>query len=261
MAFFKSPAASATILDLTTAGDDGWIGDAYFLQSDPFSTGTGVIDSFVQIGDARQSNDDSGVPHADIVHAYNTRVNKTLDNGASNQFNHELLLGRIPIEEIDEDPYLEFLLDINQNNGLTEPSHFLSLDEIQIFVSSEPNQSTEDFDEDGILELEDAELVYWMDEEEDSWIKLNYALNTGSGSGDMFAYIPEELFEDYLEDEEDQYVYLYSRFGENFTNNDGFEEWAIRTEPGEEDIIPEPATISLLGLGLFGLVGSRKKKG
>jgi hypothetical protein len=36
------------------------------------------------------------------------------------------------------------------------------------------------------------------------------------------------------------YVYLYSQFGATHPANDGFEEWGV---------IPEPATMLLLGLG------------
>ena len=47
--------------------------------------------------------------------------------------------------------------------------------------------------------------IYTMGAE--NWIKLNYDLDNGSGSGDMFAYIPNWLFGD------GKYVYLYSKFG------------------------------------------------
>ncbi|MFH1282033.1 MAG: PEP-CTERM sorting domain-containing protein [bacterium] len=260
MLLLNIPSAQATMLDLTTIDADGWIGDAYFLQINPQSTGTGVIDSFVEIGDARQSTDEFDVAYADVVEAYNTTVNGTFDNGSSDNFNHELLFSLVPSVELDDGEfYRQFLLDVNQNSGLGDTARYISLDEIQVFLSSDPNQDVESFDGDGIVELEDSELLYWMDEEEDSWVKLDYELNAGSGSGDMFLYLPEELFEEFYGDDPDneefQYVYIYSRFGENFTNNDGFEEWAV-----QKDIVPEPTTISLLGLGLLGLVGSRKRK-
>jgi len=83
-----------------------------------------------------------------------------------------------------------------------------------------------------------------MDAGGDSYIKLNYGLNTGSGSGDMFAYIRTSLFTG------GTYVYLYSQFGSNFANNDGYEEWgAVRGTAA----VPEPASLLLMGSGLMGL--------
>ena len=70
----------------------------------------------------------------------------------------------------------------------------------------------------------------------------------------MYAYIPDSFFTG-------TYVTLYSQFGNNFANNDGFEEWAVRTAviPPPPPPAPEPATMLLLGLGLVGMAGLRNK--
>ncbi len=63
----------------------------------------------------------------------------------------------------------------------------------------------------------------------------------------MLALIPNSLFTG----PDTQYVYLYSKAGENSIADDGFEEWAT-TE------IPEPTTVALLGLG--GLLMMRRRR-
>lgn len=220
--------ASATTVDLTTAGSDGEVNGALFLQWDGQSTGTGTINSFAEIG----GNDT-------VVDGYNTTDNGTLDNGSSDQFNHELLLTDVPVVIIDGIEYREFILDVNQ----TGANPTLSLDEIQLFTSDTPNQNVDTFTG-GILDLADATLVYDLDALEDSYILLDYSLNSGSGSGDMLFYVPSSVFAT-----GDQYVYLYSLFGANQGNNDGFEEWAVR-EGDVQIIVPEPSSLALLGLGL-----------
>src|SRR5205807_7101680 len=55
----------------------------------------------------------------------------------------------------------------------------------------------------------------------DNWVKLDASLNSGSGSGDAYVYIPDQAFTG------GQYVYLYCKFGVNEANDSGYEEWAV----------------------------------
>jgi hypothetical protein len=74
---------------------------------------------------------------------------------------------------------------------------------------------------------------------------MNADLNSGSGSGDVKLYVMNDLFR------AGQYVYLYSRFGENYANSGGYEEWAVRkgVEPPPPPPIPAPSAVLLVLLG------------
>lgn len=252
--------AQAAPLDLTTAGAFGTINGATYTQVPPQSTGSGVIDPFVRIRDNQAT-----------VQAYNTRVSNTYQNDGTDTYNHEVTVGSIGFIDINGadagGEVMRFLLDINQ----TKANPFLLLSEVQIFLSTSPNQSIEPVLGQGdLLPLALSALVYQMDGAGDDGAQLNYALNSGSGSGDMTLDIPLSMFAGAfaslgLNDAVSQngaYLYLYSRFE---GNNDGFEEWAHYSgnpigeepcNPAVEDCgpreIPEPNSLILFSFGLIG---------
>jgi hypothetical protein len=247
-----TPVAGATIiLDLTTAGASGTINGAIYEQIDPQSTGTGVIDSFVQIqvgGNVTES------------HAYNTTENNTLDVGPSDQHNRSIFVADVAVVDIGGTDYRRFLLDVNESSGQGE--EFISLDEVQIFIGGTANSDEEGFTA-GVLD-HDGTLVYRMDAGMDNWVGLDYSLNSGSGSGDMFLYVLDSLFDPF---DDTDVVTLYSAFGQqgevedndfvpdgNYGTSDGFEEWSSPPD------IPEPATLSLLIIGLAGVAARRSRQ-
>lgn len=227
--------------DLTgSVSDTAHINEAWFYNVHAAATGTGVIDSFVRI-------------HGRAVEqGYNTDGRPVqFDENTSPQFTRSLLLSDVPIVTGIDDadptiPYREFLLDINQQGH----HPLLALDDIEIF-------QTDAGDHTNFGEPSFGKMVYDLDAHpEDNWILLDYSLNTGSGSGDMFAYIPDSLFTWDLD-----YITLYSHFGAGSTpefpdnsNNDGFEEWAVR-KAGTPPVVPLPGAILLgvLGLGAAGI--------
>ena len=247
-------------LDLTVAGNSGFINGAFYTTDALQPTGSGNINSFVRLDD-----------NVGTTQGYNT-TNEVLDTGASDIFNHELFLTQIPVKILNGIAYREFVLDINESNGTIEAA--LSLDEVQIFVGSNPNSSVTSFTGD-VLNHPDT-LVYRMDAAPDgpTFVALNYELNPGSGGGDMFLYVPSALFDGYGANPS---VTLYSTFGElgtvvnpppppgNYDESAGYEEWAVREgggPPGRDplDPLPEPATAVIWGLGLagFGIVSRRR---
>jgi len=224
---FCMPSIAGPTLDLTTQ-DFGKIDDAYFIRTYSQSTGTGVIEPFVRLS-----------TNQPISQGYNTSARPLLyDENNCPKFTRTLSLSEVPVFKIGEIYYREFLLDINQNG--TTDGRMLSLDQIEIYLAAEPDLTGNPSSL--------GTLVYELDTATaDNWIKLNYKLNHGSGSGDMLAYIPDNLFVG------GDYVYLYSMFGKNLPNSAGFEEWAVRK--GEPlPVVPAPGAIVLGSIGLC-LVG------
>jgi hypothetical protein len=244
LAFAASTAQAATILDLTTAGSNGSVtANDFFTTSDNQATGSGVIDSFVRISD-----------NGSIVAGYNTSARPVeFQENTSPTFTHDLPLSIVPVVNIGGTNYREFLLDINQ----TKPDSILNLIELQIFVGNTANLTGASVDgTTGTVTFAGTSLIYDMDAGlgGDYSVKLDYNLNSGSGSGDLFVYIKDSLFVG------GSFVTLYSKFE---PNNDGFEEWAVRTTDPISPEVPEPTSIvawlvCTSGLGL--VIRSRMKK-
>lgn len=263
--------ASAGMYDLSTTGSDavtvvgGTGGTALFSTFFNKPAGTGYIDPFLrtQLSGTPGSYCD-GTTTGNCEQGYNTDGIEEFDSKETggHNWNHSILLGDIPIVTIDGVEYREFLLDINQSEGSPDKT-LLSLDELQFFTTANPeitnyNDVTNLFDSGA---PNDATLVWEMDAYmadrseglagEDDWILLDnckYPGNCGSGDFDLQALIPSEVF-----GEEDTYVVLFNRFGDNAGPtgaNDGFEEWVHRLAmPGNG--VPEPGILPLALVGML----------
>jgi hypothetical protein len=225
------PLSASAVCDLTTAGSECQIGDAWYLQMDQQPTGSDQL-SFVRIGGPHQEKE-----------GYNTSFRPVqFDEITDLTHTHDLLVADVPIVQFNETSYYQFGLDINQ----TGANPLLSLDQVKVFGTNSTNNTNYS----ATTGFSGATLVYSMDTAGDNWVKLDYSLNSGSGSGDMYMLVPTTLLAGFTN------VVLYSQFGSNFRNNDGFEEWFTTAQAP----IPEPGTGALLLAGLLGMFGVMRRR-
>jgi len=215
---------NATVVDLTTHGSSGQVGDARFVQYDARPTGTGHIQSFLRV----QGASAKGLTQQ----GYNTDARPLqYDENKSPQFTRSVQVSEVPSVELDGTVYKEFLLDINQKSS--QP--LLSLDQLQFFVGHAGNLTGYN---PTTHALPGTTRVYDLNPTagDASWVKMDYRLNTGSGSGDVLVYVPAAAFAG------GEFVYLYSKFGGHYAANSGFQEWAHGTSEPLVTPPPPPTT-------------------
>jgi uncharacterized repeat protein (TIGR01451 family) len=203
---------------------DKQVNGAWFIWFSPDdATGTGLFNPFVRVS-----------ANSAEVQGYNTDY-RPLQFDESGSWTDSILLSDIPYFLYEDVLYREFQLDINQTNSNPE----ISLDEVQIWLGEAdakfitgfvPGATITDF---GSFPGFTLQQVYNLDAGGDNHITLDASLSAGSGKRDLRLLVPDTFFEPY--DEEcvylgtgcEQYMVFYTKFGINYPNNDGFEEWGV----------------------------------
>jgi hypothetical protein len=217
-----------------TSAVDGSIWSSNITQP----TGTGVYQPFLRI---QASPDEEG---------FNTNFNSPfpLDDKSPLNFTHAVTWGSLATININGTDYYSFQLDANeQQNG---SNGLISLDQLKIYNSTNPDDAT-------LAGL--GNPLYNLDGTSDQTIYINTNLKPGSGTDDLTCYIPKSFFANVNPND---YMVFYSQFGlsdadPGLASGATFEEW--RAVQGPSDV-PEPGTMVLLGSGLLGMVGLRRKK-
>lgn len=197
----------AQTVNLAT-GNGGTINGAIFSWTAERPTGTGYIESFVRIQrkGTEQGYNTSGRP-------------QPFDEKSALNFTHDLQLSQMATVLLNGTEYYQFLLDINEPGN---EKAYLSLDELKVFTSAEGSQTTREISQLGVLR-------YDLDAGGDHWILLDASRNSGSGSGDMYFFLPKATLSG---SKPTDFLYLYSKFGTSVESRSedseaGFEEWAL----------------------------------
>lgn len=277
-------AFAGMLLDLTNHDLYGSINGAWFVELDEKSTGSGVYDAFLQL---QESNKDADTYEL----GYNSDYGPTTDNpelGATNQHNHTVLWSAVPLVRNPTNPlgtimtygwFAEFRSDINELTA--QDNRYLSMDKLEIWVSQYGDlggTSAKYYSQWSSLAKTTKIWDFGATPAYDG-VAMNYGLETGSGSGDMAAYIPYHLFQNWITANgvANPYIYLYTRYGayvgtqtvwndgtkqyvsnSNWGPSDGFDEWGIDAA-GWHGAIPEPSTYALFAMGLLSLIWLRRR--
>ena len=228
------------------------INGASYVWVDSQSTGTGVIDPFVRIqaNGAEQGLNTDAVPQSPE------------NDAKSGIWTHSTLLSDFGGFDVGGVRYIRFLLDINETASGTPSEGHLVLNDVEIFLiplaaGGSLNSHADLVGAAGSIKVFDqAPDASGQGNTNDNFVKLLYDLNSGSGAGDMFLYVPLANFQPYANDASQYYLYLWSRFGDyakaglgaEYDSNDGFEEW---NNPLDTLPIPEPT--QFLGLLIVGV--------
>lgn len=257
-------ARASTVIDLTSSGasdtQTAQIGGSFTVtQMAQQPTGTGYIDSFLRID---QTGSEQGYNTGAAQNAGQLPYDDMFGN-----FTRALQLSEIPVVKINGVDYRQFILDINQ----TSANPKLSLNQIQIFqsaadVGTNPAGLTAAGKGSApVVAFNNATEVFRMNNASDSSfyeIQLDYSLNSGSGSGDMYLYVRDSDFKA----SNSSYITLYSQFGAPpgaYSSNDGFEEWAVLKPTTSVVPVPAGAALALsgiVGIGLYSLRYRRRLK-
>jgi len=201
--------ANAKVIDLTGDNTTGRVNNAEFDWTPEQPTGSGFIRPFLRV-QAKPTEQ-----------GYNTSGGTPFDDKAG-PYTHDIRLSDLEatIQVIGGVSYYRLLLDVNEPGG---SQSLISLDRLEFYTSDVGSKNTTDVASLGVLR-------WSLDDGGDNSVLLDAARNHGSGSGDMYAYIPVKKFRGALSTD---FVYMYVQFGTSAgsSSEGGFEEWALDSTP------------------------------
>jgi hypothetical protein len=235
------------------------------------STGTGVIDSFLRVQAKDNGDKDNPLPEP-FEEGFNTSKNPPPLDSKGGNFTRALLLSEIPVVNLSGTDYRQFLLDINQ----TGADPLISLVQFQLFQKNGDVDKSSDFsflqvgdaDQASVISITGATEIFRMSSGSANAffdIQMDFSLNSGSGFGDIYYYVPDSAFGAGTN------VILFTRFGGPgvHSTNDGFEEWAVEKDNESEctnpdgcipQQVPETSSLLLFGTAALGILIPLRKR-
>jgi PEP-CTERM motif-containing protein len=244
-AAYAFPPIDLTVLGAQVNSADGTIWQQIHNQP----TGTGVYDPFLRF---RATGTEQGM---------NTdgNANTTYDDVAG-IWTHGIQLNQLATVSFTQGGplYYVFSCDINEPNGGGQ--NLLSLDEMRLYTLGGNSSLTTEAAVTGAGGV----LRYNLDATSDQTVYMDYNLNAGSGQDDIRVFIPVSMFAGASGTD---FLYFYNKMGAtagmiadaDFSSADGFEEWHALEGPQQQQL-PEPSTVMILGTGLLGLAATRFRK-
>jgi hypothetical protein len=214
------------VIDLTRPGASAVVNGAILSQFTQTGSGSGNFVSFVRLSTNNAVEQGYNTDHRPVQ----------FDENSSSSVTHALPLASVPTVVASNGlAYYEFLLDINQSSK--PPGYLLSLDDLRFYVT---DSSTKDptllhsYDSSAHTLQDDAGRTYapvydLNPSNNGNYVKLDANLSPGIGKADMVALVPVSV----LGASGSQYVYLYSRFGVEYPNTGGDEQWGATSTPAE----------------------------
>ncbi len=213
---------------------------AIFEKSTFQSTGTGVLDPFLRVQNQGNNTFEKG---------FNTSTSDNPPNwdAKNGSFTHNLLFNTLTTVNRGGNDYFQFIFDLGEpGNGNAQSQILLNTFDLYVSDTPSPTQSGISDDPSNLGDLKfslGANSVMMIDE------------SSGNGQSDVLISIPKFT-------STKQYLYLFTNLGrqEGAGTADGsFEEIAALTGPGTTNVPDSGATFMLLGIGLVGIEGLRRR--
>jgi hypothetical protein len=222
-----SARAATVVTNLTNTGS-ATFNNAWFFVNDDHDTNPST--AFVRI-QAHQGTTEYGYNN-------NGPVSDDTKSGS-----YLLKLSELPIVQYNGNSYYKFVLDVGEPQSSSKKS--ISMDDLKLYTfPMTPGNDTKSFGQQTGFTLR-----YNIDNANDNDVLLTDRSN-GQGKNDLVALLPTFYTAD------DQWVMLYSKFGEHGKAEGSFEAWKI----GAAAVVPEPATMLLIPTGALLLLSRRRKQ-
>ena len=275
--YHTSYTPSTSYLDLTSNKSKSFGGDAMFSWGGPGTSGEQeTVNSFKQ----QSSNDYQSGMNTN----YDGSKFKDNESTGGTLSNHGFKKEDMCLVNYNGKDYYQFTLNLSQDS--TSPGE--SLDDFKIYYSSNGtlNDYSNNYLHDSSASYGKAGLAFDMDNQTDSTGKSMGDMSILMDSSKSSKYTFSVLASNFDKVNGNDYIYIYSTMGKtgdtckglyssckdrdtgnkvgdlSYKSNGDTEEWTVdkcKPKPCGDHHAPEPQTLAMLGLGMLGMVWSRRR--